>query len=198
MFSVVVQAGGQSRRMGRDKACLPFQGEPLIQRVVRRVQPIAGELLVTTNRPEDYAFLGVPLVPDLVSGSGTLVGLYTALAAARGECVAVVACDMPFVSAELLSAERDLLEEEQADAVLPRSEQGLEPLHAVYRRDPCLEAVQRALSAGQTQAISWLPWVHTREMSVEEVRRYDPLERAFLNINTPDEWRRAESLAAGD
>lgn len=198
MFSVVVQAGGQSRRMGRDKATLPFKGEPLIQRVIRRVQGIAGELFVTTNRPEDYAFLGVPLVPDVVSGSGTLVGLCTALTAAHGEFVAVVACDMPFVSADLLSAERDLLEEEQVDAVLPRSEQGLEPLHAVYRRLPCLEAVQRALLAGETQAISWLPWVRAREMSVEEIRRYDPLQLAFLNINTPDEWQRAELLAGGD
>ena len=78
MLSVVVQSGGQSTRMGENKALRIFLGRPLIQRVVERLAPIADELLVTTNQPEAYAFLKLPLLPDLQPGRGPLGGLHTA------------------------------------------------------------------------------------------------------------------------
>src|SRR5687767_9764343 len=102
MLTVCVQAGGQSSRMGEDKALKTFLGRPLIQRVIDRLASIADEMIVTTNRPEDYAFLNVPLFPDLKPGRGALGGLYTAIASAKHPLVAVVACDMPFASANLL------------------------------------------------------------------------------------------------
>ncbi len=102
MLTVVIQAGGESRRMGQDKALLPFLGKPLIQRVIERVASLADELLVTTNRPEAYQFLDLPLFPDVIPGRGALGGLYTALSAASQPLVAVVACDMPFASPALL------------------------------------------------------------------------------------------------
>ena len=108
MLTVVIQAGGESRRMGQDKALIPFLGDHLIQRVRGRVAPLADELLVTTNQPQGYRFLGLPLFPDLIPGRGALGGLYTALSAASQPLVAVVACDMPFVNAEMLAAGRDM------------------------------------------------------------------------------------------
>src|ERR1043165_3098179 len=100
MLTVCIQAGGQSSRMGEDKALKLFLGRPLIQRVIERLQPIADEIIVTTNRPEDYAFLNQRLVSDLKPGRGALGGLYTAIASAKYEIVGVVACDMPFVSSK--------------------------------------------------------------------------------------------------
>ena len=73
MFSIVIQAGGQSSRMGQDKALLPFLGEPLIQRVLDRVRPIADEILVTTNQPDSYQFLDVPLYTDVTPGRGAVL-----------------------------------------------------------------------------------------------------------------------------
>ncbi|MCX8063463.1 MAG: NTP transferase domain-containing protein, partial [Anaerolineales bacterium] len=78
MRSLVVQAGGESRRMGKDKALLPFLGKPLIQRILERLIPVVDEALVTTNHPERYGFLNVPLVGDVFPGRGALGGLYTA------------------------------------------------------------------------------------------------------------------------
>src|SRR6185369_4678742 len=104
MLTIVVQAGGASSRMGEDKALKPFLGRPLIQRLVERLSPIADEMIVTTNRPEEYRFLGLRLTPDLKPGRGALGGLYTALASASQPHVAVVACDMPFASPTLLEA----------------------------------------------------------------------------------------------
>src|SRR3990172_12233796 len=124
MLSVVIQAGGQSSRMGEDKALKPFLGRPLIQRVIDRLSPIADELIVTTNRPGDYTFLNLRLVSDLKPGRGSLGGLYTAIASATHPIVAVVACDMPFASPTLLETAIRLPVEEEADVVIAKSEEG--------------------------------------------------------------------------
>ena len=195
MLSIVIQAGGESRRMGRDKGLVPFNGQPLIQRVVERLVSLGDELLVTTNRPQDYLFLGLPLVGDLLPGQGALGGLYTALSAASQPLVAVVACDMPFANRALLAAMRDMLMETHYDVVMPASARGLEPLHAVYRRSTCLPVVESALWDGQRRMISWLASVELYTMPPEVVQQYDPAGRIFVNLNTPQELAEAERFA---
>ena len=193
--SLAIQAGGNSRRMGEDKGQKLFLGYPLIQRVVERLAPIAIEILVTTNRPADYAFLNLRLVPDLIPGRGALGGLYTALTSAAFPIVAVVACDMPFANAALLEAEVRLLIEEDVDVVVPRSIEGLEPMHAVYRGATCLPVVKAAIQANQLKIIDWFSSVHVRELSLDEVAAIDPAGLAFRNVNTPEEFSQAEWLA---
>ena len=195
MLSVVIQAGGESRRMGQDKGLLLLLGQPLIARVMARVASLADEVLVTTNRPQAYRFLGVPLFEDVYPGTGALGGLYTALNAARHPLVAVVACDMPFASPEILAAARQRLREAVVDVVIPQSEDGYQPFHAVYRRDICLPAVKDALEAGERRLISWFPAVKVATLSAEEVTRLDPLKLAFWNLNTPEEFQQAEQMA---
>ena len=195
MFSLVIQAGGQSARMGEDKALKLFLGRPLIQRVIERLAPIADEILVTTNCPDDYAFLGLRLVPDLVAGRGALGGLYTALASAASPIVAVAACDMPFASASLLEAATRLMVQEEADVVIARTNEGYEPFHAVYRRAACVPAIQSAIQADQWKVIAWFPSVKVRELTMREMTRLDPSRLAFWNVNTPEEFAEAERLA---
>ncbi|MDZ4159376.1 MAG: molybdenum cofactor guanylyltransferase, partial [Anaerolineaceae bacterium] len=117
-LTIALEAGGDSRRMGSNKALLPFLGKPLIQRLAERFSPIADELIVITNHLGDLAPLGLRLVADIAPGSGALGGLLSALAAARQPLVGVVACDMPFASPELLAAARDLLVESGVDVVI--------------------------------------------------------------------------------
>ena len=195
MFSLVIQAGGQSARMGEDKALKLFLGRPLIQRVIDRLAHLANEVIVTTNHPEDYTFLGLRLVPDLVAGRGALGGLYTALASAASPIVAVVACDMPFASASLLEAATRLLVQEEADVVIPKTDEGYEPFHAVYRRAACVPAIQSAIQADRWKVIAWFPSVKVRELTMGEVTRLDPSGLAFWNVNTPEEFAEAERLA---
>lgn len=194
MRTLVIQAGGQSRRMGQDKALLPFLGQPLIQRVVARLSHLAGEVLVTTNRPENYAFLGLPLYPDIIPDRGALSGLYTALLAAKHETVIVVACDMPFASPELLSAQADLLEQGY-DAVIPRGEGGTEPFHSVYRRSTCLELALHALQANKWRVDAWFSQANIRFLEAAEIQKHDPTGMSFWNVNTPEEFKLAEELA---
>ena len=195
MLTLVIQAGGKSSRMGQNKALLPFQGEPLIMRVYRRLASLANEVLITVNQTTGFEFLGLPLITDVYPGKGTLGGFFTGLQAACGPLIAVVGCDMPFVNPTLLHAELDLLDRTQADAVIPLSESGLEPLHSVYRRETCLPAIYKSLMADQLRLVSWLPDVKVQEMPLDEVKVYDPELHAFFNLNTPDDFRQAEAMA---
>lgn len=198
MLTVVIQAGGESSRMGANKALMPFLGQPLIARVLERVRPLADEILVTTNQREGFEFLGQPLIADILPGNGALGGLYTALHAASQPLVAVIACDMPFASRDLLAFQRDLLLREGADVVLPASKQGYEPLHAIYRKETCLPAVESALRQGHRRMIAWFPEVIVRVLTEGEIQTQDPSGRAFLNVNTPDELHQAENLASAE
>jgi len=195
-LTVAIQAGGTSQRMRSDKGLAPFLGRPLISRVVDRLVPMADELLVTTNHPENYAFLGVRLEIDLLPGRGALGGLYTALSVAQHSLVAVVACDMPFASAELLQAECDLLVEGDYEAVIPRTLQGMEPFHAVYRRQACLRHVWAALEAGRQRVDDWFPAARVGFMEADQIKRWDAAGLAFFNVNTPEDLQKAERLAS--
>jgi molybdenum cofactor guanylyltransferase len=196
MLTVVIQAGGQSSRMGEDKALKPFLGRPLIQRVVDRMRPIADEIVVTTNHPAGYEFLDLRLVPDLKPGRGALGGLYTAVVSATSPLVAVVACDMPFASPMFFEGARRLMVEEEADVVIAKTEEGYEPLHALYRRETCLPAIESAISADQWKVISWFSQVKVRLLLPDEVRSFDPSSLCFWNLNTPEEFVEAEKRAS--
>lgn len=193
MLSLIIQAGGNSSRMGRDKGLLRLNGETLIERLVRRLGPLAEEILVTTNRPQDYQFLGLPLIGDLWPERGALPGLYTALKSASRPLTAVVACDMPFASPAIFARLRELAA--QADAALPLPG-GMEPLHAVYRPQTCLPAIETALRAGEKKVISWLPQVRLQTLSAAELTRLDPQGLAFFNLNTPSDLEEAQAIAA--
>lgn len=195
MVSVFIQAGGKSQRMGFNKALAPFLGRPLIQRVIHRIHSLASEIVIVANDPQLYLELGYPMVADRIPGLGALGGLYTALSYARYPYVIVIACDMPFVNSSLLLEAQNRLVQGGWDAVLPQSGEGLEPFHAVYRRDTCLPAVERALKRGERRMISWLPEVRWQVIPWEEVKVIDPRGLAFMNVNTPEELAIAEDLA---
>ncbi len=194
MLTVVIQAGGQSSRMGEDKALKPFLGRPLIHRVIERLAQIADEMIVTTNRPADYAFLNQRLVADLKPGRGALGGLYTAVASASHPFVAVAACDMPFASQMFFESARRLMVEEEADVVIAKTDEGYEPLHALYRRETCLPAIEAAIDADQWKVIAWFPQVKVRVLSPDEVKAFDPSGLCFWNLNTPEEFAEAEKM----
>jgi molybdopterin-guanine dinucleotide biosynthesis protein A len=195
MLSVCIQAGGESRRMGQNKALIPFLGKPLIQRVIERVAAIASEILIITNDPLAYEFIHLPAIADSIPGHGVLGGLYTSLLTSGQPFVASIACDMPFVSPNLLKIEYDLLLANAADVVVPESTNGLEPLHAVYRRDSCLPFVKQAIEQDERRLISWFHQVKVRILSRAEMAAVGPDEMAFININTPAEFAFAEALA---
>jgi molybdopterin-guanine dinucleotide biosynthesis protein A len=195
MLTLAILAGGKSQRMGQDKAIVPFQGETLLHRVLDRLAGLAAEVIVIAPGSQEYLSLGIRIAPDQLPGRGPLGGLYTALFSASQPAVAVVACDMPFVNADLLAYQRDILFSMNMDVVVPSSEGGLEPLHAIYRRETCLPVVREALDAGEQRLISWFLHVKVRILTSEETNPFDPRGLLFMNVNTPEELVQAEKLA---
>ena len=194
-LTVIIQAGGQSRRMGQDKGLKEFLGEPLAQRLVKRLKPLGQDIFVIARQSSDYAFLNLPIYTDIQPGIGALGGLYTAMSVASAPFVAVVACDMPFVNSELLLDEWRLIRETGCDAVVPYYQKKLQPFHAVYRVGTCLPAIHDAIEQGEQKVLSWLDTLNTFKVLTAEIRKFDPLCMAFINLNTPDDFKSAERVA---
>ena len=192
MITIAVQAGGKSSRMGEDKALIRLAGIPLIERVLTRIDGLADEILITTNHPGTLAYLNLRMAGDEVPGAGSLHGLKTGLAAARGEIVLAISCDTPFVSRELL--ENLLSRAHEADVIVPKHGDKYEPLQAVYNRARCLPAVEAAIVSGERRMISFYPQVHVLPVEEHVLSNLDPSGLSFFNVNTAEDLERAEQL----
>ena len=198
-ISVVILAGGTSRRLGRDKAVEPFGDETLLRRVAGRASEAVGKgdvvIVVAEEGQAERTPADIPhrVVVDSLPGSGTLGGIYTGLEAARNEWALVVACDMPFLSEPLLRYMTGL--RDGVDAVVPIIDGRPEPTHALYSRR-CIPAISQRLQAGQLKAAGFLDLVRVRYVDEREARRFDPELLSFFNVNHPDDLARAIDIAA--
>ena len=191
----VIQAGGRSTRMGgRPKALLELGGRRIIERVLDAVRPVVDDVLIVTNTPDLYRFLGLPMVGDAFPDHGSLGGIYTGLAAAGGDAAFTVACDMPFVHPDVVRLV--VARAADADVVIPRVGDQLETMHAVYGK-ACLPPIEIQLRAGRLKIVGFLPAVRVIEISEAEVARHRAPDVAFMNVNTPEELARARAIAIG-
>jgi molybdopterin-guanine dinucleotide biosynthesis protein A len=177
---------------GEPKALLTLGGRRIIERVLDAVAPAVADVLLVTNTPQLYAFLGVPMVGDVYPDHGSLGGIFSGLQAASGEAAFTVACDMPFLHPAVV---RLVVERAgEADVVVPRTGGQLETLHAVYAR-ACLPHIEARLRAGRLKIAGFFDAVRVLEIPEAAVRRYRDPEVAFMNVNTPDELERARAIA---
>lgn len=202
-FSVAVLAGGQSRRMGTDKALVPFGPEqiPLAKRVLDRLGSLTDDLFLVSESRPGYESFHVPIKPDLFPAAGALGGIATAIAGARHQHVFVVACDLPFVNPSLVASfaarPRDY------DVLIPRfpgeSRQGgryvFQTLHAIYGRG-CLPPIERQLAEGNRQVVGFFDAVRVEAVDEATIRALDPDLRSFFNANTPEALAEANRIAA--
>jgi molybdopterin-guanine dinucleotide biosynthesis protein A len=195
-FASIVLAGGRGRRLGRDKLWLELGGENLLAGVVRTLGTLGGPVLLVLDREKPLPPLPPELrvVTDLRPGRGSLGGIYTGLKLARTEYVLAVACDMPFLSLPLL---RHLLELSPGyDVVVPRLQDGLEPLHAIYGRG-CLDPMERLLETQSNRIFDFYGEVRVRYVEEAIVDRLAPDHLSFFNINTPADLGQAQRLREG-
>jgi molybdopterin-guanine dinucleotide biosynthesis protein A len=190
----VIQAGGKSMRMGgQPKALLELGGRRIIERVLDAVAPVVDDVLIVTNTPALYAFLGVPMVPDVYPDHGSLGGIFSGLTAAAGEVVFNVACDMPFLHSPVVRL--IVARAGEADVVIPRVGEQLETMHALYAK-ACLPHIETRLKAGRFKIVGLFEDVRIVEIPEEEVARHRAPDVVFMNVNTPAELARARALAA--
>lgn len=192
-----ILAGGRATRMGRDKAVLELEGFPLIEWVLDRVRQ-AAETVFAVGGPPRLDHLDVPTVPDRFPGANAMGGVATALACAAERAgpeawVLCVACDTPFLEPRLLL--QLFAQRAGADAVVPRTAAGYEPLCALYRVR-CLPAFERKIAAGNLCILDVFPAVRSREVPEAELRRTDPGLRSFLNLNRPADLEVALPIVA--
>jgi molybdopterin-guanine dinucleotide biosynthesis protein A len=186
-ISGIVLAGGKSSRMGRRKATLEIDGMTIIERVVEVLRSVFAHNLIVVNETGLHAELGPPVVVDDNPGGGSLIGLYTGLSHAPTEYALCVACDMPFLSETLIRYLAGLRGDH--DVILPVTEHGPEPLHAIYRKS-CLARMKSNISAGQLAIHKLFGQLNVKEVSAAEVRRHDTSMRSLANCNTPEEFAR--------
>lgn len=190
----VVLAGGKSRRMGRDKAFLPVDDKPLVERVAEVLGSIFERNLVITNTPSLYEHLGFEIHTDIYPGKGSLGGVYTGLVHAGAPHAFFASCDMPFLNEALI---RHLVEEREGfDVVVPISDSGPEPLHAVYC-ESCRGPIETLIEKGRLAIHGLFPFVKVKEVGREALMRHDPDLLSFRNLNTPEELEKARILGEG-
>lgn len=182
----VILAGGRSSRFGTNKALSIFRGERLIERLVRSLRSVTGELMIITNSPDEYAFLDLPMVSDLIKDCGPLAGIYTALKTATTPLSLCIACDMPFAQPAFM---RYLVTRaSEADVVTPVSKQGDEPLCAVYR-DTCVPLIETRLQAGQYKITGFYEHARVNRIYPQDTPAYDSW--SLFNVNTREEYTEA-------
>jgi molybdopterin-guanine dinucleotide biosynthesis protein A len=172
--------------MGRDKALLDVGGQPLVLRVAERIGRACHPVLLAPGRPGRLGRLdaGLVEVADALPDAGPLGGLVAALEASPHRLTAAVAVDLPFASAavlELLAASCG-----NADVAVPRTDRGLEPLHAVYAHTAG-PGLRRALAAGRLAVHDALAGLRMVEVGPSGWREGDPDGRFALNLNRPED-----------
>ena len=191
-FSVVLLAGGKSRRMGKDKRMLPWtptiQGRPqtILQHVITRASELTDDIIVVTNDSLNVA--PARPVTDIYPDCGSLGGIYSGLMSTSNSLAFVAAADMPFIEKPLV---QNLLERiGDADAVVPIIDDRPEPLHAVYRKT-CTASMHSRITSKQLKIAPVFNVLKTEWVSEVEVRKIDPELRSFRNLNTPLDYRQA-------
>jgi molybdopterin-guanine dinucleotide biosynthesis protein A len=187
-ITAIVLAGGLSLRMGgSDKSMLPVNGVPMIQHIVTQLEKHFREIIIGGDEKK-YRFLGHKVVPDEISGSGPLMGVYSCLARSDTELNFITACDIPEIRLEFI--EKMIEISEGADIVMPVSESGeYEPLYAIYRRT-VLPAAKKQLGEGGLKLSGLAGKVKTRYISFDGAGWYH-------NLNNKDDYERYRGPAAG-
>jgi len=186
--SAAILAGGSSSRMGSPKALLPVDGRPLVSFVAGRLAELFAEVFAVGGGDEIAGATGLRMVRDREPGMGPLMGIASALEAARFDLVFVAACDMPEIDAGLVGRLHRAAAEpgpdgEPWDCVVPRIGDGrFEPLFAFYRKS-ALPAIEETLGRGVRSVRSVFPRLHTRFVDA-------PMPEGIVNLNTPEDYAR--------
>jgi molybdopterin-guanine dinucleotide biosynthesis protein A len=181
--------GGKSSRYGSNKAFVEIEGVRLVDRVARVMKSIFHRVLLVTNTPDEYEYLKIPMVEDLIKGLGPMGGIYTGLMTMPDEAGFFVACDMPFLSESLIRHMVDVRDD--FDVVVPRMDWMLEPLHALYSKK-CLPIIQEAIGQNEHQILKCFAKLRVRYVDEEELRLWNPDLKSFFNINKPQDLPRRD------
>jgi molybdopterin-guanine dinucleotide biosynthesis protein A len=195
-----ILAGGASSRMGRDKGLLDFGGAPLVLHTARLLKLITAQVTVVGS-PHRYSALGLQPISDECDARsqgepseprrGPLAGISAALAATQLPWNLIVACDLPYLSAEWLDWLLSRVLRSHGEAIIPKTERGIEPLVAVYRRE-CVAPISAALARGVRKVSDAIAELRVDFVYPREWRRIDPSGVILRNMNEPGDYEEAK------
>jgi len=187
--TAVILTGGESKRMGSDKAFIHFQGKPLLEHVLERVEPLFSDVLMSVHalRPD----LNHEQVVDGSEGRGPMVGIKRALEEVKTDWVFVIGCDMPFVSSTLIQQLAD--QRESYDAAVPFVFDRPQPLFGFYHKS-CLTKMEARMKQGQRSMIRLLGELDTYQLSEQQVKLIDPEFKSFISLDTMEAVNNMEHL----
>jgi len=187
----IILAGGASKRYGQDKAFLKIGSARLIDSILQEMKTIFKRVILITNEKKKYEYLEIPMFEDLVKGFGPLGGIYTGLMSIPDQAGFFVACDMPCINRQLVRYMVDIKGNHRA--VVPAVVDKIEPLHAIYFQS-CLKPIKHLIDTKRCQVRLFFDSIPVRYVKEDEIRKFCCPSKAFLNINTPDEFAKIKTL----
>jgi molybdopterin-guanine dinucleotide biosynthesis protein A len=183
-ISGIILSGGQSIRMGQNKAFIKIDGVPIINRICDLFKKLFQETIIVTNQKEIFKDFDTKIYSDLIPNKGALGGLYTGIFFSTFYYSFCVACDMPFIKKSLVQYMINNIEDE--DAIIPRTKDGLQPLHAIYSKK-CLNPIKTTIEKGKFKITDFYELAKIKTLEENAFISLDPFRESFINVNTPKE-----------
>lgn len=187
----IILAGGRNSRIKVKKAFLNIGDKPIIEIILNKFEKKFSDIIIVTNSPSEYEYLGVKLFRDIIPDKGSLGGLYSGLVNSESKYNFVVACDMPFINEELIK--EVIRNDDEYDVVIPKINNGYEPLFAMYSKN-CISFIKKQLIEDNLKIINFFPFVKVKEITENTIKQIDPDFHSFFNINTSIDYEDALNI----
>ena len=187
----IILAGGKSQRMGKNKAFIDSGGVPLFERVYRIFREIFSEIIIVANDIIPFERYEAILQRDIILDKGALGGLYTGLFHSSNYHAFCSGCDMPLLNPRVIKYMRE--ERDEYDVIVPKTHDGLHPLHAIYSKK-CLNPMRQLLDRDDLKIVNFFPQVSVRYIEEMEIREFDPHMRSVINVNTEEEMEAVRNI----
>jgi molybdopterin-guanine dinucleotide biosynthesis protein A len=184
-MNALILAGGENKRLPMLKGFLEIDGKRIIESNIDLLERIFDKVIISTNNPEYYFYLGRPMIGDTMSERGPMTGILSTLKLPEISEIFVTACDMPFISGELIRSIVDQWDT-RWDAVIPVFEKKPQPLLGIYSK-PIAQNMEDSIKSGKRSLRKFLQGMHVLYISEKDIRRIDREGKSFININTPED-----------
>jgi molybdopterin-guanine dinucleotide biosynthesis protein A len=189
--SCIILAGGKGSRIGQEKAFIKIGERTIIEEQISSLSKIFYEIIIVTNNQSKFKKMGAKVVTDIIPDLGPLGGLYSGLSVSSNIHSFLIACDMPFISLELIKYMTDNIEEN--DIIVPLSTRGIETLFAFYSIN-CLETIKQQIELNNLKLLDILDFHRVKYVPQKEIKKFDPKELSFFNVNDQKDYEKALSI----
>lgn len=182
----IILAGGKSSRMGFDKQFLKIDEKRLMNLVINKLEEEFDEIIIVTNKPDEYIGFKEKIRTDIIKGMGPLSGIHSGLSEASSEYAFVIACDMPNINIDYVRYMKKVIEGKDMDACVTRTKDNIEPLHGFYSKG-IVERIEKHLLSNRRSINSLIHDLKTHYIEESEAMEFGLNGDVFKNLNTKED-----------